>query len=79
MTTTSVMPNACEPEQSALEVALTERQTRTYIVPATVLGFMLMVIWPELLIVGALLKLFHAPPVPFHCHCKMLPLWKLLP
>ena len=71
--------NACDPEQSAAVVALTERQTRTYIVPATVPGFMVIVTWLPLLIVGALLKLLHTPPVPFHCHCPMLPLWKLLP
>ena len=70
--TTAVTANACDPEQSAAVVALTERHTRTYIVPATVPGFMVIVTWLPLLIVGALLKLIHTPPVPFHCHCPML-------
>jgi len=46
----------------------------------TVPGFMLTVIWLELLIVGVL-PVFHTPapdPTP-HLNCTMLPLWKLLP
>src|SRR3990172_8708653 len=48
---------------------------------STVPGFMLMVIWLELLIVGVWLEVFHTPapaPTP-HLNCTMFPLWKLLP
>jgi hypothetical protein len=60
VTTTDWVPA----EQSEEEVAVDERQTRTKIVSFTVPGFMLTVIWVELVMLGEL-PVFHVPdPVP---------------
>src|SRR3954447_7329115 len=66
-------------EQSEELVALEDRQTRTERVSFTVPGFMLTVIWVELLMDGEL-PVFHVPePVPTpHLNWTTLPLWKLL-
>jgi hypothetical protein len=61
-------------------VALAERQTRTKIVSFTVPGFMLTVIWVELVMLGEF-PVFQVPePVPTpHLNWTLLPLWKLPP
>src|SRR4051812_3389442 len=74
VTVTDCVPD----EQSEVLTALEDRQARTKIVSLTTPGFILTVIWLELVILGEFPVVQVPDPVPTpHLNWTMLPLWKL--